>query len=86
MSDLITNDLPQASDVQVKDRISGIVARAVEDFYDELRCRACRIVLLDTAHIYSVRGNGDTAALLRAAADVFVARPQDVVSSRFASA
>jgi hypothetical protein len=72
------------SDALVHDRFQGIVERAAAAFFDATRCQACRTVLLDTAHIYGVRGDARHAAALRAAADVFAVPPGEVAANRFA--
>ena len=72
------------SQAQMDERLAGIVETTVAEFFDEPRCSACRTLLLDTAHIYSVRQDADNAAGLRAAADAFVLPPQEVAAHRFA--
>jgi hypothetical protein len=69
---------------QRQQQTSAVLARAAAEYFTAERCAGARRVLLDTAHLLSIRGRGRDAVLVRRAADVFDASPEQVAESPLA--
>jgi len=72
------------SDAQRAQRRADIVDRSVEEFFDAVRCQTCRLLLLDTAHLFMVKEETrERARLLRTAADQLLGTPREVALRPF---